>query len=575
MASKDDSTQISNVTIAPDRCGSNVTGINGRPAATANGNGSTDDAYHGVGENKNNNQQDEEGPKPSRKQFLRQRNLQTDYVAKRLNALKAASMKIPNSVRGGCESSVSTDLLWLGVYNWERALVLFCKRLTQEDVPVIKGALSDKMVSKFVGFVATHCHDIASRALTLAILEATLQEENQEQQINGSFDSDPEQSKSSHEASSKRTNPDNLGDEQYNSNKRQKTAVGSGRETTGKLDTAPKEENLSLSCRGHSHRGRIRVFLISGGLRLLHQWLIDATTTIRTSLPTNSGSFTGNAKQEVGQKSELPSPTSAILPVLLNLLGNISFDRLLLNIVKQSKIDRHISKLRNHVKQALGKSADETMGKTHPMWGGLNTADVKRALDTIKVKWKRAYDALGRVEMNEETANGNGDPLDGKSLSDPFLAFKANLCDRLRILESNTLESSPDWLKKLQANAVKSGAKRRRKGLSTADLEKLEREKERAAMLKKDLEKAQAYRRQCQAKLRELERKQKEKKQVTGGNLTSGAKVRWKDGMSMKTPSSSRNREILEQVFYIEGRDSKRVNMVGESLSDEFDCSNF
>jgi hypothetical protein len=455
---------------------------------------------------------------------LLEQKLQTDFIANRQKAFQEAGMKSPGA--RSKDSTTKVDPHWQGVSSWERGLVSFCQVPAVGEIDTAyNGALDTSLVMQFVGFVAMHCHDTASRALALAVLEQSLLADT--------------------------------ADEEENAERVKQPVIEDADVKIPALDIASgvKQEFSACSTKSSqspSKRGRLRSFFAAGGLKLLHRWLLDATTPRKTPPPATANAksslFSSRSKAVDTKGPEvIPSPLSALLLPLLNFLSDMPFDW---KHVEESKLDKVINKLRRQIKRLAEEEKKDSAWKqkVYLLTGEEKVDAVKASLDRIRTNWKASFEAM-KKNVNEQSGVDSND-------SDPFLEVRALLQNRRAILENDGNGEKPEWLTKLQAKADKVEQKRKRKRLSTAELEKLERNKERSAMLKEDLEKALAYKRQCQIKLRELEKKKQEEKQgIAVHNSRSKNRVQWKDGLN--TYTGGRNRSLLEQVFFIEARRKK------------------
>jgi hypothetical protein len=141
-----------------------------------------------------------------RKVMILDRRFKTDYLSLRYRAFQDAKPKenSENNRKIPCalpENDEDTEKWWCGASPLERALASCCtlhpddyvlsgsfaretnvksvnrKRKyapsNEDDEDLVAGALSLDKISKFIGLLSMHCHDVSSRALALAILEQT------------------------------------------------------------------------------------------------------------------------------------------------------------------------------------------------------------------------------------------------------------------------------------------------------------------------------------------------------------------------------------------------------------------
>lgn len=458
---------------------------------------------------------DEDRSHAVRRRLLLQ--LEHDFIARRRSGFLESGMKLPTECKKQSESNC--EELWRGVSSWERTMVSFCEKPSScYGSPAVKGALNEDVAVKFVGFMAIHCQDVPSRALALAILERSL-----------------------------------IADGKGTSAEVVDSNMGTNSNVT---DAAHSEDPLVPKQNPTPIQGRVRKVLGAGGLKLLHQWLAEAVTPIKAK-PTTSSEL-GGGKNSGAVKADRPSLSSALLLPLLRFLSVIPFD---MRMIKDSKTDQLVHKLRQKIKKLADDGAKDSFWKErcYLLVGEATIDTVKEALDQIKSNWKAAHERM----VSENSL------LERESIDDPFDDIIVLLKERKAILENVSNQNKPEWLVRLREKEIKVDQKRKRKRLSTAELEKLERAKERSAMLREDLEKAQEYKRQCQARLRELEKKKDEnnKQGVAIHSSRSKNRVRWKDGRNSLT--GGRNRSLLEQVFIIEGRKKRDLEQPSDDNVEE------
>jgi hypothetical protein len=501
---------------------------------------------------------------------------QSDFVSQRYRAFHSQQQQQHEPPGVGAN-------LWLGVSDMERLLVSCCQAggsgsasplaAQEQNSPqhqhdfldesaehgqsAVKGALDRGRVLRFLTIVALHCHDLASRALALAILERSLQQDRAEEsaeadrraleaEIRLAIDGGRNSSVVDDEESAAKQPAD---EQQEPAAKRRKELPPE--DSDGVHDVATKQTSSDGRCGRRIHR-----FLAAGGLRILHQWLIDASTPVEKPVAASASTSTSAmaasmARQRPPQTVTHASATGPLLLPLLEFLSSMPFDK---NLIKKSKINKQIRSLSKDV-DGLASDPNVGAGATHVESGGLPVQEVKRAVDRLKESW-------------EEQAKSGGSSKD--LFANPLDPIQQALLERMRVLESfRDTESSgggdgekekPEWLKKVEeqrlvkekkkASRVSKAAKGGSGG-STADMARKERANERAALMKEDLQRAQEQRRLLVIKLRELKQKnlQEEQKARHSKNKRS---IRWKDG---EGPASKfKKRELLEEVFIIPDR---------------------
>jgi hypothetical protein len=516
--------------------------------------------------------------KESRKRFLeRDIKLKTDFVAKRYRA----SM-----------SKEEENILWPGVSNLERALVSCCEPI--ENRGIESGVLHHDKVLQFLSIVAVHCHALNARALVLAVLERTLKADLEDQCYRlKELRANTLKFESPVKAQTMNVKQDS---EDLPANK--KTAPIKQEPVSIKLEPVePKQEvtlkaspekqvitRASVELADQQESGRIRKFLVAGGISILTQWLIDASTPV---IPKDTASIAVRPRTAIGPTLQ-ESATGSLLIVLINFLAGAPFDK---QLVTQSKINKHIRRLSKQVDQIINERKEIICSSqikylTSPVTGGLPLLDVRASLDALKSAWEE------RVKKNNNSISNSAIAIHDNITTplvanDPMAAFKALLKDRVDVLklhsvndppEESGVDSKPEWLVKVQTiNRDKLEKKRPAKSpASSEELNRREREKESAAMYKDDLAKAQEARRQIREMLRNLAGKTEldERRNMAVSEPKSTRRVHWKDGLS----SSTKNSELLDEVFAIphrlagvldiEKEDSEDMDMDEEDLHD-------
>jgi hypothetical protein len=381
------------------------------------------------------------------------------------------------------------------------------------------------------------CHDVVSRALAVAILERTLEadlpaikaaEEAEEKLESLSMDlqsSNKEMSTTSDALPSTRTQKRlmELNHSQASQNRK-------STETT--IITPTRKPD------------RLWQFLAAGGLKVLDQWIEDASKVVQApKSPPGS-----KAKQSAVKDS----PTGALLLPLLILLKDLPIDR---QLVKQSKINRQIRRLSKEIDALVG-NGESSKNTSHPKAGGYSLVEVQSALNDLKETWN------AQQKLNESKERP----------PDPFQVVQEALQMRLSELKDykDAKTSKPDWLAKAweEKQAVEQPKKKRR--MSTTEMNRIDHQRERNLRIKEDLQKAEKQREEYQRRLREIKQKQASQKveyETSIATRVSGPRVRWRDGMNHV--SKGRNRDKLEEVFVYDKTASSGSN--GELESSQGD----
>ena len=387
----------------------------------------------------------------------------------------------------------------------------------QEDY-TLPGSLRRDRVLSFVGCMAVYCHDVVSRALAISILEKTLQADLPVMQ---DFDeADKKVSPTANEWQLRRESPRNVDGLPTTRHQKRLFEAGTNSPTMEKSTatttlTPPRKPD------------RLWQFLAAGGLKVLDQWVEDASREVPgPKAPPGSRGKQNPTPQE--------SPTGALLLPILILLRDLPFDK---QLVKQSKINRRIRTLSKDIDALAEKTKSEKT--THPRAGGYAIKEVQTVLDDLKTTWNEQQN----VELKERP-------------SDPFQTVQEALHRRLDELKDYQMGkiSQPQWLTKAweeEAPGRDVRAKKKRR-MSTEEMNRIDHQRERSLRIKEDLQKAAQERKEYQLRLREikLQHAAQQKQMVAGApNMvrSSGRKVHWKDGVSHV--STGRDRAALEEVF--------------------------
>ncbi|KAL7566696.1 hypothetical protein ACA910_017756 [Epithemia clementina (nom. ined.)] len=433
--------------------------------------------------------------------------LKRDYLSKR-HRLQQLCKSVP--------ANKETEAFWSGATPIELSLLSCCEvpKQSREDDYVVPGALKRAKIPKFIGLLTLDCHELGPRSLALAILERTWEADEETKEIVEAYTED--------------------GDA---------VALNS---PTKKAKTSDDPDGSSRIIAKIGIRGKadlLLTFFAGGGLRILSQWLMDASTPIFSAPPKQPPNSEDNqSRPKRSQPSEvwIPSKTGVLLLPLLVLLTYSPFDK---DLVTDSKINKQIAKLSKAADAIAAEAQQNPRNRkvedvTDPRVGGLPVKDVQKSLNDLKASW--------RTKEKQKD--------DRQKTPDPFARIKAALTARLD--EANRYDKGegekPEWLIKGEAAQQKCKPSpppsNQQKRASTEELARLEREKERHERMKGDLKRAAAERAKLLEKLRQLKQRQEQ----DAGQSTQSRKrktVHWKDGFS--SSSSSRNRELLEDISTI------------------------
>jgi hypothetical protein len=460
------------------------------------------------------------GDGPSIKRGILDRTLRGDYLSQRYRAFHEE----PLAQKEDRPTNGKNDRIWLGVSPLEQALASCCELPVKGPEALVGGSLVKEKLLRFVGVLALHCHDIGARSVALAILERSMQVDEEERlaqvyyaPLLGSSDASGVDAEPSPKKRRRKLGPTTEDDDDDSSE--------------DKSSTCPVEK---------SSQNRIEAFLAAGGLLLLSRWLVEATAPVNIPKPKPPPGATGRAQRSTFSPAEQkPASTGPLLLPLLAFLSNISFDR---QLVTQSKINKEIRKLSKQIDEIVQLGQDgQNNGKvdaiTHPVAGGLPVLQVQKALNYLKESWG--------------TQAKNAGP-DSSAPVDPFAALKDTLKERLDTIidcEAGRVEK-PAWLAKLEDSQKEKEKRRPKSRSSTEQMAKKERANERSAMMKEDLRKAAQERSELLRKLREMEQKREVDSQMDLKRQAQERKgVTWKDGLG--AGSMQRQRDLLEEVFVI------------------------
>lgn len=469
-------------------------------------------------------------------------NLQHDYLGKRYEAYKA--------LKQGKERE--DDPVWSGASTTEKWLIWCCEmpEISGVEQPefTLPGSLRRDRVLKFVGYLALYCHDVISRALAISILERTLEADLPAMEA--------------HEAAEQAAQKTTISmGAPISSNI--KTELEAKREVGPAAEGSPSTRNRKRMLESSSPSptpeetsttetvlprkpDRLWQFLAAGGLKILDQWIDDASRPVTgpKAPPKSTKSAAANTKE---------SPTGALLLPLLMLLRNLPFDK---KLVKQTKINRQIRKLSKDIDVIAESKKSKKM--THPRAGGSPVVQVQEALDDLKTNWNA---------QQKQKSTSEPPP-------DPFFAVNEALEQRLQEIEDYQAgkAAQPAWLATAfdEAPPRKPSPVKKPRPMSTEEMNRIDHQNERNRLLKDDLQKAEQERRDFHKRLREIKRKHAEqakqaKAEAEVESLTSSTRrrrVKWLDGGTFS--SQSHKRENLEQVFVFIKNTSAAEGLVTE-----------
>lgn len=486
----------------------------------------------------------------NQQQLLVDPRFQGDFVAKRAKVYRR-SFQSTNSKRG-------LKSVWDGVSRVEKDMVCCCESISHnndddegDDLDLSReGALSKEKEILFAGILARDCHTMATKCLALAILERTMETYLAEEQENDSESEDDEVEESEDE---KLPSDDAERSDLEIGSKRQRSRAGEleKKPKRQKVDEGYKaDENVDEEEEEEMEPGRLQRFLAAGGLKVLNQWLIEASTE-EIVVPVKQQP--GNRKVPEKRKRK-PPPTRPLILPMLQFLEHIPFDK---KIVLEAKINKQIRKLGKQVNGILRARESNTAEPAElGNWSSGPTRDEKDALDQVAQAVKNLKKSWERMAKE-----------DPRKFEDPFDSLKAKMKERLDILVQfeGGLIPKPDWFDDSEAEKERRKPLKSKKS-STKELAAKERQSERED-LKRKLQAAQNEHRERLAQLRL--KFQKRKEDVTpAATLKKGGsrkKVEWKDGLKSQV---NRNRKMLEEVFIFEKNTPAAKDVIVEDESD-------
>ncbi|KAG7361106.1 hypothetical protein IV203_036206 [Nitzschia inconspicua] len=502
--------------------------------------------------------------------------IQNDYIAKRKRAYESSGW---DTIK-----KISTPLIliqhpWDGVSKVERDLVECCElpldvdddgrarnpkneygeidisdsdeymrqRIATSSPWFLGGVLAVEHEVRFASILATECQNVLSKSLALAILERTLEVYLKE----------------------KAAKAEKLEDE---------TCTEAGDENTKQSPTFGEDKSSSRFTRIQNHRERARQleednavhvpstgsteesvetrrlerFLAVGGLKILNQWLADAsrydTVPVKDSSAAKSNKTSTAKVQEVVMKRKAP-PDRPIIYTILRFLQHIPFNQ---NVIMTSKINKQVQKIGKRVAsiieaQQAGKAAQEDLEN----WTSdetLSTIDalvqIREAVNAIKSTWR------------EQTTKQSSST---ETLIDPFQALREQIKERLEELTQfeSGKGSAPEWYNEDPLTSQKINTAAPKKLTKMQEMAALERKVEREKLQQK-IKEVKRKNQASLALLREKLRKQREDVGLSNFKAKKkdkeGKQVCWKDGLDTQ---KMRHRRKLEEVFvYIKGTPS-------------------
>lgn len=557
--------------------------------------------------------------------------IKRDYISKRKRAYEGVSSNGTSNRSSGRDAAYSVSgtiaNIWDGVSKVERLLVQCCELLPDdrgdnnnnnndirsnnstddyfddddEDDGLHKqhalgGVLAVENEVRFAAILASHCHSMALKSLALAILERTLeaylveayikQKQDEEERASVRNDDDDDKMEIAIDNSSDTNVLSDLKDssdcaESHIDNRSSRFTRVQQRHKRVKAEGSGESMDVSSAEKdgiGETHEKgrRLELFFEVGGLKILNQWLADASSyevVPFKSTPSSSAAKTAASSMTVGRERKASS-TRPIILTILRFLEHIPFDK---KVVLNSKINKQIHKLGKRVTAILDDISDgkanredlENWTTDDTVTESVALTQTREAVDAVKASWLEKTKNLQKKEQQSE------------KVVDPFASTKEKIRERMEILArfQNGEISQPEWYqpplvttstgtrKSPPTGSTLPGEKKKK--LNTQELAAQERKAEREK-LQQRIEQVQSRRVEKLEQLRERLRQKKEKEwnavavAVPGIQSKSSKRVAWKDGSHSQIV---RNRQLLEEVFVFI-KDTASAEGTGEGIED-------
>ena len=495
-------------------------------------------------------------PPTEQQHYLSNPRIEQDYVSRR-----AKAHGITNTTTSGGSS------VWHGVSKTEHALIQCCElneAMLQEEMEVVMfrspnntplmggGALDMEHEVRFAGILARNCHDLATRALALAILERTLEAhlmEEAEAQVRLGKEPIPSQDGEPQADETKSEEPpvkNEEKEEEPQPGQKRRSHRLRGQETKYKRtkrkeddtkNSVTKEQGKTL---GQGKWMRLEQFFAAGGLRILNRWLVEASED-EIVLDTSKAALGSN-------RTKLqPSPTRPLILPLLRFLERIPFDK---KLVLDSKINKQIRNIEKQVDKIRGEANPEDLKG----WTTSKSDSKTNPLDLVREAVEQVKKAWGENAKKEKQTFG-----------DPFVSIKEMIRERMEAMIDfgRGAAPRPEWLEE-EPKKVAVPKKSRSELAAKERQAEAEIRKHLDQDLQNKLREAEKRHREHLAMLREKRKMMLATEPIDVKKKSGGRRVQWKDGMKTK---SSRNRKVLEEVYIFDKRtpaNKELAHLIGE-----------
>ncbi|KAG7356066.1 hypothetical protein IV203_000752 [Nitzschia inconspicua] len=508
--------------------------------------------------------------------------IQNDYIAKRKRAYESSGW---DTIKKVSTPPILIQHPWDGVSKVERDLVECCElpldvdddgrarnpkneygeidiadsdeyirqRIATSSPWFLGGVLAVEHEVRFASILATECQNVLSKSLALAILERTLEVYLKEKaaEEEEALKAEKLEDETCTEAGDENTKQNPTFGEDKSSSRF--TRIQNHRERAGQLEEDKANHVPSNGSTEESvETRRLERFLAAGGLKILNQWLANAsgydTVPFKDSSVAKSNKTSTAKVQEVVMKRKAP-PDRPIVYTILRFLQHIPFNQ---NVIMSSKINKQVQKIGKRVTsiieaQQAGKAAQEDLEN----WTSdetLSSVDalvqIREAVNAIKSTWR------------EQTTKQSSSI---QNLIDPFQALREQIKERLEELTQfeSGKGSAPEWYIENPLPSQKINVAAPKKLTKMQEMAALERKAEREKLQQK-IKEVKRKNQASLALLREKFRKQREDVGLSNFKAKKkdkeGKQVCWKDGLDTQ---KMRHRRKLEEVFvYIKGTPS-------------------
>jgi hypothetical protein len=438
------------------------------------------------------------------------------------------------------------------------------------------GVLAVEKEVRFAAILATQCRNMVSKSLAIAILERTLEVYLRENAAKEYKATQVEKAKKGDErlgsndnmkigqtADQELTEPpegSNTPDSQFTRTQHRRKRNKHEEEDLIDYDTAVTGTDADTT---HSHETRrFEYFFSAGGLKILNQWIEEASgydvVSITQPSDTTSSNNSTTSTPETVIKRRAPA-TRPIVYTILRFLEHIPFDK---EVVMSSKINKQVQKLGKRINAIIEAekngeapeedlanwTTDETVTRLHAI------AQCKESVNAVKTSWR---------EQTSQKESSSTEPF-----KDPFQYLKDQIKERLEELTQFEagMQPAPEWYHEATStvSTQKSTSQVKKKLTKVQEMAASERNAEREELQQK-IEKVRKKNQFSLALMREKLRKQREEYELSGPatrKYDHGKQVRWKDGLNTQT---MRYRRKLEEVsVYIKGTPSAGWDELGD-----------